>query len=230
MSVTASTILAGVAANKTIGYGWNALQKRVIVPLVDKRNREFISKLCEEMNCIDEESLSSLLDEICQDESKSEALFDAYRRVAMSASPMLGPRIIALVTASAICEDRICDGYEEQILDAAQNLTDQELISFQEFFDGHIRTSNDEPYGWTYELDAEISISLGFEEEFEIKLRGLGFISIDISISRITDQSRHLQAPEIENPRLTPSVRYKPVCGKLASIVAKAAPMEPNST
>jgi hypothetical protein len=59
--------------------------------------------------------------------ANSEAVFDACRRACLSRSRELGPRIIALVTAVLVREERTTTEEEEMILDISERLTDGEL-------------------------------------------------------------------------------------------------------
>jgi hypothetical protein len=76
-----------------------------------------------------EEDLTKLVeDEVC-----AEVLFDAYRRVSLSKSKSLGPRIIGLLTAQLVVEARVASDVEDAIFDVAETLTDEELIAFAAF-------------------------------------------------------------------------------------------------
>jgi hypothetical protein len=70
------------------------------------------------------------LDAILADETKSELLFDAYRRVCFSKSKDLGPRIIGFLTAELVLEGRMATQGEESIFEAAENLSDGEFKDF----------------------------------------------------------------------------------------------------
>lgn len=54
-------------------------------------------------------------------------VFDAYRSVCLSRSRLLGPRVIALITARLVNQQREANDEEDQLLAAAEELTDDEL-------------------------------------------------------------------------------------------------------
>jgi len=78
-----------------------------------------------------EKKVNALLDELLSNETKTEVLFEAYRRVLLSASKDLGPRIIALLTAHLIQQNRYATDDEEIVFRAAEGFTDRELQSFR---------------------------------------------------------------------------------------------------
>lgn len=80
------------------------------------------------------EKVDGLLDRILEDDTKSEALFDAYRRVCFSKSKTLGPRIIGLLTGRLVRAGRMADSSEESIFAAAELLSDGEFIEFMKSY------------------------------------------------------------------------------------------------
>src|SRR6185369_2922943 len=101
----------------------------VIARWTRKRMEAFITAFCKQVaEGTNEASLEANLTAIVEDDQKSQALFDAYRRVALSASPELGPRIIALVTARIVGESRQPTVEEDKIMMAAERMNDAELI------------------------------------------------------------------------------------------------------
>jgi hypothetical protein len=87
-----------------------------------------------------EQSLSSLepmLAEMLGDELKSQVLFDAYRRVSLSASPSIGPRIIAVLTARLIAANRVANADEERLMLSAEILNDRDVVSFCIYLSEH---------------------------------------------------------------------------------------------
>ncbi len=80
-------------------------------------------------------SLNDMLHELGQKAQRTSSLFDAYRRVAMSASKTVGPQIIGLLVARLLLEDREATTEEEQIFDAAETLNDRDFSSFQSWME-----------------------------------------------------------------------------------------------
>jgi hypothetical protein len=81
--------------------------------------------------------IEPLLTDLLNDELKSEVMFEAYRKVCLSASSSLGPRIIAVVTARLVSEGRTASADEERILMVAEALGDKDLTDFADYLSQH---------------------------------------------------------------------------------------------
>lgn len=132
-----TSLLASHAAGKLLDTFGSSFRTHVIERWSRRRAEEFIVQFCEEVSrqrsgATDHE-LEAALTRITEDEVCSEILFDAYRRLALSRSRVLGPRIIALLTAELVGEKRGASDPEDAILLAAENLSDGELLAFAEF-------------------------------------------------------------------------------------------------
>lgn len=79
------------------------------------------------------EEVRRLLDGAMRDDRMSCVLFESYRRVCLSASKEIGPRIVGHITALLILEDRTENEGEEIILRAAEGMTDTELLAMADF-------------------------------------------------------------------------------------------------
>ena len=77
------------------------------------------------------------LDAILADDTKTEVLFDSYRRVCFSKSKKLGPRIIGILTGQLVHEGRMADSSDERIFAAAELLSDGEFIDFMKGYYKH---------------------------------------------------------------------------------------------
>ncbi|HDR9228636.1 TPA: hypothetical protein QDB19_004909 [Burkholderia vietnamiensis] len=77
--------------------------------------------------------LDDLLRKIDEKDEVSSVLFDAYRRVCLSASRELGPRIIGLLTAEIVLQERSATEGEECIFQAAETLSDSDFRDFAEY-------------------------------------------------------------------------------------------------
>lgn len=105
--------------------------------------------------------LGPMLAEMLDDEAKSEAMFDAYRRVSMSASKDLGPRIIAVITARLISQERQATPQEERLFMAAETLNDAEFSEFSEYISSHPINNNNMIEIWSdleYSSDSRTSV------------------------------------------------------------------------
>lgn len=101
------------------------------------RAKRFFRALVEGLSegAIDEQDALERIDRALEDEAKSEALFDAYRRVCLSASRDSGPKLIGLLTARILSEGRTtANEVEEKLFMAAERLSDSEFKAFLEFF------------------------------------------------------------------------------------------------
>lgn len=131
-----SSLLIGHAAGKLLDKFGSSFRAHVIERWSRRRAEEFIVQFCEEVSRqhgTTPQELGEALTRITEDEVCSEILFDAYRRLALSRSRVLGPRIIALLTAELVGEKRIASDAEDAILLAAENLSDGELVAFARF-------------------------------------------------------------------------------------------------
>jgi hypothetical protein len=77
------------------------------------------------------------LAEILADDTKSEVLFDSYRRVCFSKSKTLGPRIIGLLTGELVHDGRMANSIEERVFEAAELLSDGDFIEFMKSYQEH---------------------------------------------------------------------------------------------
>ena len=94
----------------------------------------------------DTERVNSMLQEMIEDEIKSEILFDAYRRVSLSRSKRIGPRVIGLITARLVIAGQAASDEEDNMLLASENLTDDELTEFAHFVKEHKEYASDEKH------------------------------------------------------------------------------------
>ncbi|MGR5409245.1 hypothetical protein [Vibrio sp. PNB22_8_1] len=69
------------------------------------------------------------VDKIISTEIGSEVVFDAYRRVSLAKSKVIGPRIIGLLTAEICLQNRVANEFEEAIFSFAETLNDVEMIN-----------------------------------------------------------------------------------------------------
>lgn len=75
----------------------------------------------------DSADLNEMLRKVAPTDKQSSALFDAYRRVALCASKEIGPRVIGMLAAVIVLEDRQATNDEELIFQAAEVLNDRDF-------------------------------------------------------------------------------------------------------
>lgn len=101
-----STLMVGHATGKFLDKLGSSFRTHVIDRWTRRRAEEFFEQFCKEVSSQNGAPTPSELDEeltkLLEDEACSEVLFDAYRRVALSKSKILGPRIIAILTAEIV--------------------------------------------------------------------------------------------------------------------------------
>jgi hypothetical protein len=199
-----------------------SFKKNIIERWSKWRTKKFLETFYKEfsllLNSPDTKKLNSILNSILQNEDRSEALFEAYRRVCLSRSKNIGPCIIGFITAKIISEKRAAKPSEEIIFSAAENLNDDELIEFEYFISKHGKKAdikNDEVFfdnlgnlkiRWKREVrdsnwhrNTELSISpLNLISDLGIwasKLKDLGILS-DTVVEKILhyeeDSDRHI--------------------------------------
>lgn len=133
---TGLTTAATIAKRETIKAVTQYLKDQVIGRWSEYRANRFLTSLLDEVHKErDVKSTSSdlndILRSIANSENQTSALFDAYRRVVLSASRDLGPMVIGLLTAKIVLDDRIASEDEERVFEAAEILTDKDFEAFQ---------------------------------------------------------------------------------------------------
>jgi len=94
---------------------------------------EFYSKISMELCGKATNKNEAILNNLLENEKVTEVLFDAYRRVSLSRSKTIGPRVIGFFTARAVVEKREPNVVEESMMSAAEQLYDDELIEYSKF-------------------------------------------------------------------------------------------------
>ena len=142
-----SSLLIGHASGKLLDGISELFRIHVIERWSRFRAQQFLGQLCleveKEMKGEHSDSLEQAINKILEDDYATEALFDAYRRVALSRSKTLGPRAIAVLTARIMVEQRAADPTEETMMDVFEALYDDELQELAEFIREHNEKAND---------------------------------------------------------------------------------------
>jgi len=77
--------------------------------------------------------LNDMLRKVAATDKQTTALFDAYRRVALSSSKDIGPMIIGMLTAMIVLQDRDATADEELIFQGAEILNDRDFHELHEW-------------------------------------------------------------------------------------------------
>lgn len=113
--------------------------KAIVIEKWSRRRAEaFFQTFVERLTEVDNKGkplseLEPLLSKLIEDDFKSQILFEAYRQVYLSSSASIGPKIIAVMTARLIAENRMASSEEERLLMAAEMLSDMDLIEFSNY-------------------------------------------------------------------------------------------------
>ena len=195
------------------GASWlSAKFKTLVIDRWARRRAEaFCTTFVEELASNDNtgqplSNMEPMLTEMLSDELKSQVLFDAYRRVSLSASPSLGPRIIAVLTARLIAEKRAAAPGEERLLMVAETLNDDDLLSLCTYLSENPPNTNDEVRmfddtnnsNWRREMSIG-PVNIGDEVgNWCLKLQNTGLVVQDVvtqSQDYEVDTERHIDIP-----------------------------------
>lgn len=127
-----------VFAKPAVGWLMKKFGTEVISRWTNYRAHAFIETFVAEVAKTEKaggsvKGLEPLLEEIVKDKVKSELLFEAYRKVSLSASKEIGPRVIAVITARLVAESREATQDEEQMMWVAETFNDGELRGMSHF-------------------------------------------------------------------------------------------------
>lgn len=143
-----TALVSGHAAGKLLDYVGSQFKAQVIERWAKRRAENFFEEFCREVELelagTESAKLDGLLPHMLKDETCSEVLFDAYRRVSLAKSRDLGPRIIGIITAELVVLERTADSIEDALLAAAEMLSDEDLLEFTKFVRKHERLAADE--------------------------------------------------------------------------------------
>jgi hypothetical protein len=130
--------LVSIAGSALIERVMESFGKRVIGRWADYRVRKFIDQFVQECAATNgSDDLGTRLDGIVTDDTKSAALFDAFRHVAFSASRDIGPRVIAIHMAEAIAGLVEDPEVGDAVMAAAATLLDSEFGDFLSYAAEH---------------------------------------------------------------------------------------------
>ena len=143
-----TSLATGHAAGKLIDRVTASFRVNVIERWSKRRAQHFFDEFCREVELEAagerSEKLEPLLDQMLEDEHATELLFDAYRRVSLSRSKTIGPRVIGILTARLALENREPTGAEESMMDSAEQLYDDELIEYASFIRSYRQRAGDD--------------------------------------------------------------------------------------
>lgn len=132
-----SSFVVGHVASKLLDQLAATFRTHVIERWSYRRAHEFFEEFCFQLSVTTPVKTSTALENalarLTEDETCSQVLFDAYRRVTLARSRVLGPRVIAILTAELVIQRRPATEVEDTMFSAAESLADDELIAFARF-------------------------------------------------------------------------------------------------
>lgn len=207
-------VLGKAAIDYTTGKLMDKIVSRFHVDVIQRwtkhRAETFFQVFCQEVaqelfSQNTSANVDVLLEMILESDVRSEVLFDSYRRVCMTRSKDLGPRIIGVLTAQLIAQEDLASHTEEMIFMAAEQLNDDEFLAFAEFYEENKKLAEtsekkkkvrldkwgDLEINWcaeqvdsSWNKDTNISLApLNLGEclgSWALKLKPLGFVSDDV--------------------------------------------------
>ena len=224
----ASALVGKFLADMALSKAFDKFLSAALKAAHDRRAQAFVQSFVEVVagdGPADVAAVSAKLEELSKNEICREALFMAYRRLALSASKDTGPRLIALLTARLIRDQRPPTELEERLLIAAEALSDGDFNGLVEFLEatavtrsksGEGRGEVQERAGWIWrrlhtETDdsswprGEVDLSaVNFADElgtWALKLRNAGLVMDRVVLRRVPyseDSERGVDEPGME--------------------------------
>ena len=207
---------------------YSLFRTNVIERWSKRRADHFVQSFCEVvLEGSNEDQITDLLDEIMSNEHKSAALFDAYRRVSLSASPQIGPRIIAMVTAGIVLDERGANTEEERLLSLAECMTDDEFAEAKDWFDRYVQKKSESVGGFLDAGEPESTASTSLWEgwgSWAVNLQQYGFIQLHVRMIANTPESyTEFETPYA--PALATDMFYDGSYHELARLIGLATPV-----
>lgn len=141
--LTTAGVLAGakgIAEKEVVKALVGYFKKEVIGRWSEYRADRFFNAFLDEVRKeadgrFESADLNDMLRMIAASDKQTTILFDAYRRVALSASKDIGPMIIGMVTASIALQDRDATSDEELIFQGAEVLNDRDFDNLHDWLE-----------------------------------------------------------------------------------------------
>lgn len=233
--------VTAVAVKTSVSWLAKKFKTSIIEKWSRRRAEAFFETFVERMSSIDASNrplkeIEPLLEDLLGDEQKSEIMFEAYRKVCLSASVSLGPRIIAVITARLVGEGRKASPDEERMLMVAESLGDQDLIGMTDYLSTHAlknyevdlgHDTENSNYWGSSQINRIGPMNLGEEVgNWCLKLANCGLVVQDIakeSASYNEDSDRHIDEPGILTT-YTWKLVFQPEVLELKNIIEQLRP------
>lgn len=138
-AVSAAGALAGYAGQRIMDAAVDRLAATVIRPCAERRAHAFFHQLADTLatetgQTDNAEAINAALDRVMKRDSARETVFEFYRQSVLSRSKEVGPRLLAILAARLVGDDRKPTAAEQQVAEIAEACTDDDLAQFAEYF------------------------------------------------------------------------------------------------
>lgn len=170
--VSVASSVATYLGQRVIDAAVDRLAAAIIRPCAERRAHAYFHQLADALtsktNATESaEAIDAALDRVLKRDSARETVFEFYRQSVLSRSKELGPRLLALLAARLIGEDRKPTLAEQQVAEIAEACTDDDLAQFAGYFatiaggtsPNHPERVRTVPAGYLVRLDQETSDS-----------------------------------------------------------------------
>lgn len=239
--ITTSAVVAGakhIAEKEAIKTLVQYFKEKVIGRWSEHRADRFFSAFVDEVRKekdirFESADLNDMLRMIAASDKQTAVLFDAYRRVALSASKDVGPMVIGMLTAAIALEDRDATTDEELIFQGAEALNDRDFDDLHKWLEYARTVDNASDEGEVL----NVLIKTGPEQPAGVSLLRVGAgiddmpmnIAEDLGVFALKLKNIGLLAETMrrrENPREVGATRYYAVisvaCQRLDQLAARA--------
>lgn len=230
----AKSIAEKQVVKELIGY----FKKEVIGRWSEYRADRFFSAFLNEVrkeadDRFQSADLSDMLRMIAASEKQTTVLFDAYRRVALSASKDIGPMIIGMLTATIALEDRDATSDEELVFEGAETLNDRDFDNLHGWLESAPALADTDEEGGAI----SVLVKIGPEQPPGVSLLRLGSgvddeppdIANDLGVFALKLKNLGLLAEKTlrrRDPRESIATRYyvivSPACQRLDQLATRA--------
>jgi hypothetical protein len=172
--VVAGAAVGGYLAKRLVDEAVDRFANSIVRPLADRRARAYFESLLAAVgpsSSAGPATVNSILDRVVADSDSSERVFDFYRRAVLSRSRDLGPRLLAVLTARILRENRQATTLESEVADVAEICTDQELAEFQLYYTLLEREATPNPGAKKLRRDNTYSVFLESDSTNELMSR-----------------------------------------------------------
>jgi hypothetical protein len=251
-AVSAAGAVAGYVGQRVIDAAVDKLAAAVVRPCAERRAHAYFHQLAEALatetgESDNAEAINAALDRVMKRDSARETVFEFYRQSVLSRSKEVGPRLLALLAARLVGEDRKPTAAEQQVAEIAEACTDDDLAQFAAYFatitggtsSKHAERVRAVPAGYLVRLDQETSDSnwpsamragpLNLASElggWAAKFERAGAIEQHIETSSKEyeeDSERHIDMPGVLH-RIEWSAFFGDACRELAELIPLATP------